>query len=184
MAILHQATLSPTKLTIVTDYLDMLGWGAGPVQQVGSYRYDDPEGEVGVEGILATRGSDTFHLPFTYRGEPLKDAEPYLITTMEHSVLGKRWVYDATHDPVAIGCYLRALAGEQDQATLNVYDAAEQLVEVREPTVVVKAERRGPVAPDDLTLIRRLEEGVPVNPEAPALLAEWEGGNSAYIAFG
>lgn len=55
---------------------------------------------------------------------------------------------------------------------------------MREPTVVVKAERRGPVAPDDLTLIRRLEEGVPVNPEAPALLAEWEGGNSAYIAFG
>ena len=81
-------------------------------------------------------------------------------------------------------CYLRALAGEQDQATLNVYDAAEQLVEVRKPSVVVKAERRGPVAPDDLTLIRRLEEGVPVNPEAPALLAEWEGGNSAYIAFG
>ena len=58
MAILHQATLSPTKLAIVTDYLDMLGWGAGPVRQVGSYRYDDPEGEVGVEGILGVGNED------------------------------------------------------------------------------------------------------------------------------
>ena len=100
MAVLHQATLSPTKLAIVTDYLDMLGWGAGPVRQVGSYRYDDPEGEVGVEGILATRGSDTFHLPFTYRGEPLGSADHALVGTMDHSVLGRRWVYDGPHDPV------------------------------------------------------------------------------------
>lgn len=184
MAILHHATLTPTKLELVTSYLDQLGWGGGPVDLIGGYRYDDPDGEVGVEGLIATRGDDAFHLPLTYRGAPLGEAEPYLIATVQHSALGQRWVYDATHDPVAVGCYLRALAGEQDQAVLNVFDAAEQLVEVRDPSVIVTVERPATVAADDRVLIRRLDEDTPTEPDRPALVAEWPGNNSAVIAFG
>lgn len=184
MAILHQATLTPTKAQFVTAWLDLQGWGAGPVELVGGYRFDDPDGEVGVEGLIARRGDDAYHLPVTYRDAPLGSAQDFLIATVEHSVLGQRWVYDAAHDPVAVACYLRALAGEQEQAVLNVFDAAEQLVEVREPSVVVAVRNQRTVAAEDLTLVRRLDEDATGDPSAPALVAEWAGGNSAVVAFG
>lgn len=184
MAILHQATLTPTKLQLVTSQLDQLGWGGGPVDLIGGYRFDDPDGQVGVEGLIATRGDDAFHIPLTYRDAPLAGAEPYLIVTLDHSALGKRWVYDAAHDPVAVGCYLRALAGTQEQAVLNVFDAAGRLVEVREPAVEVSVERPGEVDADSLVLIRRLDEGVPTDQTRPALMARWAGDNAAVIAFG
>ena len=37
--------------------------------------------------------------PLTYRDEPLDGAEDALITEMQHSVLGTRWVYDGLRDP-------------------------------------------------------------------------------------
>ena len=46
------------------------------------------------------------HVPLTYRGAPLAGAEEFLAGTMEHSVLGDRWIYDACADPV----YATALA--------------------------------------------------------------------------
>ncbi|MCW2736229.1 hypothetical protein [Nocardioides sp.] len=36
----------------------------------------------------------------TYRAAPLAAAEEHLITTTDHSVLGRRWVYDGCGDPV------------------------------------------------------------------------------------
>lgn len=182
MAILHQATLTPTKLELITSYLDQLGWGGGPVDLVGGYRYDDPDGKVGVEGLIAVRGDDAFHIPVTYREAPLAEAEAYLIATVEHSVLGQRWVYDAAHDPVAIACFTRALAGDQAQAVLNVFDAAEQLVEVREPAVVITV--RNPAEAEAVTFVRRIEEDATGDPTSPALVAEWAGDNSAVVAFG
>ena len=52
---------------------------------------------------------------------PLEGAEPYLVGTVDHSVLGTRWVYDAMADPVATACFLRALEGEQQQAEVHLY---------------------------------------------------------------
>jgi hypothetical protein len=40
-----------------------------------------------------------FQVPLTYRDEPLDGADGALITEMEHSVLGRRWVYDGLGDP-------------------------------------------------------------------------------------
>ena len=184
MAILHKATLNPTKLELVTTYLDGLGWGGGPVDLVGGYRYDDPDGKVGIEGLIATRADDAFHVPVTYRDAPLEGAEAYLIATMDHSVLGKRWVYDAAHDPVAVDAYLCALAGDQKQAELEVYGPDEKLIEVRKPPVVVRVERPRVITPGDLTLIRRLVLGAPQDPQITMLVAEWAGDNSAIVAIG
>ena len=39
-------------------------------------------------------------MPVTYRDAPLPGADAWLIGTMDHSVLGKRWVYDGVGDPV------------------------------------------------------------------------------------
>lgn len=183
MAILHRATLSPTKQEIVTSLLDALGWGEGPVDLLGGYRYDDPDGRVGVEGLIAVRGGEAFHIPVTYREAPLEGADEHLIATLSHSALGRRWVYDAAHDPVAVGCFLRALAGEQQQAVLNVYDENERLIEVRTPPIVVSVERPRQVKPVDLVLVRRLEEG-PADHQGPAIVAEWADGTRAIVAVG
>jgi hypothetical protein len=103
MAILYQATLSPSKLTLLNDWLPSRPWsgGAADTQSVGAYRFDDPAGEVGMEAFLlkAADGS-VLHVPLTYRGAPLAGAEGFLLGTMEHSVLGRRWVYDGCGDPV------------------------------------------------------------------------------------
>lgn len=68
---------------------------------VGRFRFDDPDGEVGIETFLLARpDGEVFHVPLTYRGAPLDEPGAVLIATIEHSVLGQRWVYDATTDPV------------------------------------------------------------------------------------
>jgi hypothetical protein len=61
-------------------------------------------------------------VPLTYRAEPLADGEPWLIGTLEHSVLGQRWVYDACGDPV----YVATLAG----TILSGGSQAQEFIEV------------------------------------------------------
>jgi hypothetical protein len=103
MAILHRATLRPGKLDLLAAWLPSRPWaaGLGDVRQVGAYRLDDPAGEVGLAGFVLEAGDGTvLHVPVTYRGAPLEGAEEHLVGTMEHSVLGQRWVYDACGDPV------------------------------------------------------------------------------------
>ena len=103
MGVVHRATLSPSKQEIVEAWLPGRPWSEGRTiaEKVAEYRFDDPDGEVGVETILwrADDGS-VLQTPLTYRAAPLAGAEPHLITTTAHSVLGERWVYDGCGDPV------------------------------------------------------------------------------------
>jgi Maltokinase N-terminal cap domain len=70
-------------------------------QAHGEYRFDDPAGEVGVETILwQTDGGAILQTPLTYRAAPLAGAETHLIGTGEHTVLGRRWVYDGCGDHI------------------------------------------------------------------------------------
>lgn len=66
---------------------------------IGSFRFDDPDGRVGIETHLVTAGGALFQVPLTYRDEPLAGHDDALITEMNHSVLGTRWVYDGLRDP-------------------------------------------------------------------------------------
>ena len=140
MAIIHDAQIRPTKLELVADWLPRQPWypddGAPELEQVGAYRFDDPDGEVGIETLLVrTADGPVLQVPMTYRGQPLPDGEPHLIGTMEHSVLGSRWVYDACGDPV----YAAALAA----TVLRGGTGAEELLEAdggpqrRAPSVAV-----------------------------------------------
>jgi hypothetical protein len=102
MAILHRATITPTKAELIERWVPNQPWGpsaADPIAVIGSYRFDDPDGRVGLETHLATAGGVLLQVPLTYRDEPLGGAEAALITQMEHSVLGTRWVYDGLGDP-------------------------------------------------------------------------------------
>ena len=175
MAILHRATVTPSKRELVEAWLDQQPWGgAGELETTGSYRLDDPEGEVGVEALLVRRAGRLLHVPMTYRGAPLGGAKAHLMGTMHHSVLGSRWVYEAIADPVAVGCFTRALAGEQDQAALEVYDG-EELVARREPDVRVRRQSGSAPTAGDLRLAQVLGEELD---GVERLVATWSDGEA------
>ena len=113
MAVIHRAELSPSKLELVAGWVGTRPWGRGAgtdPQRVAAYRFDDPDGEVGIEAHLV-RGADgrLLHVPLTYRGAPAPGQEAHLVGTLQHLVLGRRWVYDACGDPVAVAAYLQAV---------------------------------------------------------------------------
>lgn len=114
MAIIHQATLSPSKLELLTAHVQsvpaLAGHVSGELRQVGAYRFDDPAGQVGIETHLLTSDSgETLQVPVVYRNEALDGAEQSLLGTMQHSVLGERFVYDACIDPIYIGELVRTI---------------------------------------------------------------------------
>src|SRR4051812_19501682 len=111
MALVHRAELRPTKLELLSGWLPGRPWypasTAAGLERVASYRFDDPDGEVGVETMLVRAGGGPLvQIPLTYRGAPLPGADAWLVGACEHSVLGPRWVYDGCADPV----YAQALA--------------------------------------------------------------------------
>ncbi len=111
MAVHHPATIVPTKAELLQSWVPHQSWAAGTdtsvLTRLGSYRFDDPDGEVGMEThLLGTADGQVLQVPLTYRGSPRESAEYSLVTTMTHTTLGDRWIYDARHDPV----YATALA--------------------------------------------------------------------------
>ena len=136
MAEIHKTTLEPSKLELLTRWLPSRRWYTGksasgePVVPVlrkfGGYRLDDPEGEVGLEVLFVQDFSGLlpvlYQVPLSYRGAPLEGAEHALVGTTEHGVLGTRWVYDATADPVFAAAFVDLLVGRsraQHQSTSN-----------------------------------------------------------------
>jgi hypothetical protein len=110
MALFHRATLTPTKAELLAAWAPTNAWGppAGePLEIIGSYRFDDPQGRVGMETFLFTSGGTLLQAALTYRDEPLDDPRCPLVATMEHSALGTRHVYEGVRDPR----YVPMLAG-------------------------------------------------------------------------
>ncbi|MDP9791663.1 hypothetical protein J2S43_000175 [Catenuloplanes nepalensis] len=133
MAILHKARLVPTKLDLLDVWLPGRSWYAGSkdpgAERVAAFRFDDPAGAVGIETLLVRHRADgvVHQVPLTYREAPLAGADDHLLGTLEHSVLGTRWVYDAAGDPV----YATALA----HAILTGAGQADEMLEgVRRPS--------------------------------------------------
>lgn len=141
MAVLHQAELTPPKIDLVASWLKQMPWaaGLGKPELIGSYRLDDPEGEVGIEFLLAACGEQKVHLPLTYRAAPMEGADEYLIGTTQHSVLGKRHVYDGCADPVLVHQLLTTVLTGGEQAEMVVEDNGE-VVEKRVPKVLAKGD--------------------------------------------
>ena len=144
MAIVHRTTLSPTKLELLEVWLPRQEWaeGTGSPTLVGSYRFDDPAGEVGIEGLLVETEIGLLQVPMTYRAAPLEGAEVHLIGTMEHGVLGQRWAYDGEFDPVWRAAALHAIFTGGQGAELNVERDGE-IVATVEPTVQVRGTGSG-----------------------------------------
>ncbi|MFE0641034.1 1,4-alpha-glucan branching protein [Streptomyces sp. NPDC058877] len=121
MAVIHHTTMHPTKLELLSEWLPTRAWYTDGTDRprpakAGGFRLDDPAGEVGIEFMAVTEGTGpdaVAHLvPMTYRGAPLEGAEQALIGTSEHGVLGTRWIYDGTHDPVFAAQLYALLTGQ------------------------------------------------------------------------
>ena len=123
MGLVHYtATLEPSKRKLVRAWLRSRSWApSSKVTKVAEYRFDDPEGEVGVETILWRTADDTvLQVPFTYRSAPLEGADAHLVGTTDHSVLGKRWVYDGCADPVWAATIAAAILTGGSQAQMVI----------------------------------------------------------------
>jgi hypothetical protein len=117
------ATIDPSKQELVEAWLPAQSWASGTtsVEKVAEYRFDVPEGEVGVETIVwRTPEGVLLQVPFTYRAAALAGAEEFLVGTSQHSVLGPRWIYDGCGDPVWAAAVTSAILTGGTQAQMVV----------------------------------------------------------------
>ncbi|WP_419997964.1 maltokinase N-terminal cap-like domain-containing protein [Streptomyces boninensis] len=139
MAIIHHTTMKPTKLELLAEWLPKQPWyvgepGARPeLAKAGGFRLDDPAGVVGIEFMVVndTAGERpvSYHVPMTYRSEPLPGGA--LVGTSEHGVLGLRRLYDATTDPVFRAEVRALLAGTAVAQMQSVNDTPDPTVTAR-----------------------------------------------------
>jgi len=126
MAIYHVATSTPTKAELIGGWLPAQSWGPASevaINVVGSFRFDDPHGQVGLETHLVDAGGTLMQVPLTYRDAPLAGGEDALIGELEHSVLGTRWVYDGLGDErFVVMLAAAALTGQGEAVGMAVHD--------------------------------------------------------------
>lgn len=140
MALLHHAELTPSKIELVQGWAPSQPWFEGDASveptNVAAFRFDDPDGQVGVETLLVRAGDGpVMQVPLTYRDAPLAGADEWLIGTMKHSVLGKRWVYDAVGDPVYLLTVASTIVTGGHEAEMFFEVDGERVP--RDPTAVV-----------------------------------------------
>lgn len=196
MSVIHRTTLRPAKLELLADWLPTRPWyHGGPrgprLSKAGGFRLDDPKGEVGIELMVVRDDSGdapaVYLVPLTYRGAPLDGADAALLGTAEHGVLGRRWIYDACHDPVAVAELAALVEGRAQPQAQSVSDtpdhevtralAGEGPVPAEFPTVVDTEEHTELTAPDG-TVLRVLRTPHP----APDGVPQAEPGAAGHVA--
>lgn len=193
-----KATLRPNKRDLLNAWLPTQPWfpAKAQVAKLRAYRFDDPAGEVGLESfVLDVADGVVVHVPLTYRGAPLADAEEFLVGTTDHSVLGERWVYDGCGDPAWATALASAILGGGTEADVIAEDG-----ERREPKVTVRGsgtDNASVAVPDavqcehdgrttvthiggmKLITVRTIGTDISAN---ETLVARWGDGNEAVVA--
>ncbi|MFC0438365.1 1,4-alpha-glucan branching protein [Kutzneria buriramensis] len=130
MSLIHRTTLTPTKLELLTEWLPSQPWyrgtGAPSLTKAGGFRLDDPANVVGIEFMAVADGDVLYHVPMTYRSEPVEGVP--LIGTTEHGVLGHRFVYDGVHDPVLLTTLVALFNREVQPQMQSVNDTVDPSV--------------------------------------------------------
>lgn len=200
MALIYtSASVTPSKLDLLNAWVPARPWysagglSAGELEKVAAYRFDDPVGEVGIEGFVL-RGADgsLLHQVLTYREEPLTESAAWLVGTTEHSVLGTRYVYDVAGDPVGLTAFYTAVVTggrEADQVahgetepfppSMTVRGSGTPGAHIGEFASVTGVDE-GPVTSvrggsQELLLVRVIGESVPG--DVSTLTGEWPGGS-------
>ena len=138
VATIHHTTLTPSKLELLARWLPRQPWyrggGSPALAKAGGFRLDDPDGEVGVEVmIVADADGIRYLVPMSYRGAALQAGDDALVGTSEHGVLGRRWIYDGLHDPVAVEQLLALAAGQVEAQHQDVSDTVDASVRPAPP---------------------------------------------------
>ncbi|HEU4841006.1 MAG TPA: hypothetical protein VFT09_06165 [Ilumatobacteraceae bacterium] len=200
MALFHRATITPTKAELIAAWAPTQPWGPGadvPVDVIGSYRFDDPDGRVGMETHLVDAGGTVLQVPLTYRDEPSAAAADGFIAEMQHSVLGTRWVYDGLRDPQYVTMLAAvAMTGQGEALGMAVYDGRWYVAPTNvriagggwsQERVPVDGFELGPDGPTEavlrndrfeLTVFRRPPQGPR---PAIGLTATWDGGPETVV---
>lgn len=186
MALLYRADLVPSKLELINAWLPTREWFRGPagteITRVTAARLDDPAGEVGVEIILVRAGDGPIHhTPLTYRGAPLPGADAWLLGTTKHSVLGKRWVYDASGDPVYAHVVADAIATAAHEAEEIIQDENGKR-ERRQPMMTLRGSGIAEGAagrPTKVETVRVLDPSFTV--DGPMLTGAWPQDGRPYV---
>lgn len=196
MALIYDAQIVPDKLEVIGDWLPGQPWYDGPqspeLEKVAAYRFDDPDGEVGIETLLVRdrSGGPVWQVPVVYSSQPRPLA--ILISTVQHSELGLRHVSEAERDPVYLRAVAEAIASGAGQAELTKPDGSSWPLQME---VLIRRPER-PAEPDTdalsvsldgpdtliragglrLTVRHRLDPDQDTTPDsAGALLGRWEG---------
>jgi maltokinase len=135
VAEIHKGTwLRPGKKELLTRWMGAQRWyaskGSTPdLTVLTGWRLADPAGAVGIETLLVSDAAGaepvTYQVPLTYRGAPVEALGGALVGTMEHGVLGSRWVYDGAHDPVYAAALLSLIQGEAVAESSTESDAVD-----------------------------------------------------------
>lgn len=122
MALIHRATLDPSKLDLLRAWLPSRPWfpPGAEVESLGAYRFDDPDGEIGLETFLLRAGDVVLHVPLTYRASAPDVPDEHRLGSTEHSVLGTRWVTDGCADPVWVQAAVAAALTGGTQAVEEI----------------------------------------------------------------
>ena len=166
-----QAELRPSKMELLSAWLPTQPWFDGDprrLERVAFYRLVDPDGEVGLDCMLIASAGAVFHVPVTWRAAPLGEGD--LIGTLEHSVLGTRYGYDAPSDPVFLAELIRVIREADTDADVM----AEGETTPRPRTIAVHG--TGPVSGkklgEEVVVLRKLDG---TWPEAAAhLIGTWQ----------
>lgn len=183
MAEITPTTLVPSKLELLARWMRATPWFRGAItpelEIVGGFRLDDPEGEVGLEFFLLRDAADgeIYHVPVTYRGTPLPGSNGHedesFLGTMEHGILGTRYVYDGPADPVwrtTVAALLDGEAEPQHRTESNTPDRTILLV--------------GGTEAGDISEATVVRHPVPGDPEGPGVVAPWDGDDDARVHSG
>jgi hypothetical protein len=126
VALLHRATVHPAKADLIAAWVPTRPWGPAAgvaIDLVGSFRFDDPDGRVGMEVHLVAAGPTLLQVPLTYRDAPLDGGDDAFITEMQHTALGTRWVYDGLRDPRLVTMLAAvAMTGQGEALGMVLYD--------------------------------------------------------------
>ena len=126
MGLFHRAIVTPSKTEMIEAWGPTQGWwpaADAPVEVIGSFRFDDPDGQVGMETHLVRAAGVLYQVPLTYRNEPLPGAETAFVATTEHTVLGTRYVYDGLGDELyLVMLAATAMTGQGETLGMAVYD--------------------------------------------------------------
>lgn len=114
------ATLTPSKMELLRAWMPTQRWFVGDpatLRRAAGFRLVDPDGEVGLDCMVITTGEESYFVPVTWRDATLDVGD--LIGTLQHSVLGLRYCYDAPTDPVFVHEASRLIREADHEADLR-----------------------------------------------------------------